>query len=342
MSLIPRDLFIAKRKEQHVKVNEDRISVVPAFMVPADSPKFVSAAKAWSRQYNSGLRRNQEGEFTNQENIPVSGVKIVGLSVRSGGGRAYKAIYPPNYLVDLRESVLLDVIQNEGINAGGEMNGRFLWSVNGSQMRLIRVGSNAYQEIVNRQDLNSLKRIPIKELEPGGIYVGKTTAPGLFLGFISTIFMKPYWTYRTYRGGHHYERNISDLEVYKRKAMLWFSVYNRRKKPEDVVAGFNKLMNRESRPGGHVSVVTGHSMRKRIGSLPLEPTIVYEVRDLYRSGIFEQVRADDQQRHRRSYYERVYRFINNSPLLNMVPYGEDPIGSMLPECERILEECQSQ
>ena len=149
MGSIPKKLFVALRSKQEVvlKPEDETVNVLPAFIVPAESAKFVATANTWKRHYDYRTRAQLDGTSVQIPNNPVSGIRIVGLSRRRSGGRAYKIIYPPNYLTDLREDVLLDAIYNSGVEAGGKLNGEFIWSVNGSQMRIVRVGSSAHQDL---------------------------------------------------------------------------------------------------------------------------------------------------------------------------------------------------
>jgi hypothetical protein len=273
----------------------------------------------------------------------MSGLRIVGLNRRSSGGRAYKVIYPPNYLVDLRENVLLDIIYNAGINVGGKLNGEYVWSVNGSQMRLIRVGSADYKDITAFDEIRNAKRISIKDLKPGSIYIAKSGPPAIFLGFVSTVFMKPQWDYST--NNNRYSRHISGVESYKRKAMLWFKRYygysRNRYSLEKLVDSFHRFINDVRTPDGQKaygrpSIETGHSMRKEIGTVDISEGIIYAIRNRARDETLETIsrrRADHGQTQETN---NINTLCSNSPLMNMVPYGEDPLESILPACERII------
>lgn len=343
MGSIPEKLFVAARGAQEVVLRPEgeAISVLPAFIVPANSPNFVARANSWKRHYSYRTRQQEEGTSAEIENKPMSGIRIVGLSRRSSGGRAYKIIYPPNYLADLREGVLLEAMYSSGVGAGGRLNGEYVWSVNGSQMRLIRVGSSAHAELAQAEDLRSLKRISIKALKPGSIYVSQTKPPAIFLGHVSTIFARPSWNYNNQR--NMYSRTLTSLSLTKRKAMLWYSVRGRKAKAEDVVESFTGYMNNAFNDNntdkffGRPSVETGHSMKKEIGSVELPHDVVLFIRDRMRDETIQRILRLQRRTNQHYYYEDdTSILISNSPQINMVPYGENPEDHLMREFERIL------
>lgn len=341
MGHIPKELFVAMRSPQEVilKPEEERISVLPAFVVPADSAKFVATANAWKRHYSYGSQRQVEGTSTKMSNEPVSGLRIVGLTRRRSGGRAYKVIQPPNYLVDLREDVLLDAMYNHGVSAGGRVGGEYVWSVNGSQMRLVRVGSSAYKQLSLYEDLKNLKRVPIKDLKPGSIYRGQTGPPSLFVGHISTICARSRWDYGRRDG--QYQRLFLGVDTRKRKAMLWYRVYGNKCTAEDVVASFTGFITNSfneqnnDKHYGTMEVRTSHNMRKEIGSIEMPHDIIYVLRNIARDNTMRQVM--NSQRGNNRFHDDISVLCGASERINMVPYGVNPVDNMMAEFERILE-----
>jgi len=338
MGHIPKKLFVALRRpiDVVIKPEKTKVKVLPAFVVPANSTNFVRSANGWRRQHIYGSREQSEGTSFTINNDPISGLRVVGLSRRSGGGRAYKVICPPNHLVDLREDVLLDAIYNTGIDVGGKIKGEFVWSVNGSQMRLIRVGSLEHAELSTCEDLKGLKRISMKDLKVGSIYRGITGPPQLFLGPVSTIFIKATWTYTG--GGLATTRTISSLESYKKKTMLWYTIYGNRTKTEEIVGSFDGYVNRAfdnstDKYYGKPQILAGHSMRKEIGSIEIPDDIVYTIRDIKRNEVMLYIQANANHR----YNSEDSILCLNSPIMNMVPYGMDPVDQMMREYERILD-----
>jgi hypothetical protein len=76
-------------------------------------------------------------------------IKIIGLDIRSQGGRAYKVIDIKNRRFDLREDQVFEIIANCGIEKGGVIPLPVVWAVLGSQIRIILVGGKLYSEMNN-------------------------------------------------------------------------------------------------------------------------------------------------------------------------------------------------
>ena len=81
------------------------------------------------------------------DNKPFN-IKIIGLEVRSQGGRAYKVIDDKNRRFDLREDQVFEIIRLCGIDKGGEVKIPVVWGILGSQVRLILVGGKLYNEMM--------------------------------------------------------------------------------------------------------------------------------------------------------------------------------------------------
>jgi hypothetical protein len=333
---IQKKLFVAMRRLQEIMLQPEGtiVNVLPAFIVPEDNIKLVNRANIWKRQYDYVSRAEVDGTSTVIPNVPVSGVRIVGLSKRQGGGIAYKIIYPPNYLVDMREGVLLDAIYNVGIGTGGILNGQYIWSLNSSQVRLIRTESKLYKELLRLDGINNFKKISIKDLKPGSIYVAKSGPSALFVGFVSTIFMKPIWGHNNNHLGY-YNRTLSCIESYKRKSMLWFKANG--SSVEEISERFARYIDNTqdiNSDYSHISVESSHSMRKEIGSINLPEDVIYVTRNIVRNKVMEQLVRSNLSPNSETYEVNV--LCNNSPILNMVPYGEDPLENMFPVYKRIL------
>jgi hypothetical protein len=117
-------------------------------------------AKRWSN-----LKNPTEASVPNS---PLKNVVIYNLEHRSEGGRAYKVTIDNKYQFDLREDILMDVIKNVGIQAGGKLNGEYIFATVSSQMKLIRVGSDIHTGILDY--VNTKTSPALKELVPGTIY----------------------------------------------------------------------------------------------------------------------------------------------------------------------------
>jgi hypothetical protein len=159
-----------------------KISVKPTFPADADNPKSVETGLNWGEGYHNN---NKKPSTVTRPNNPMSDIRIVGLEIRSEGGRAYKVLLDNDMYVDLREDVLLDTMIQEGVAKGGVLRGSFIWARVGSQMKLVRVGSELHDALIKNTALGTMKKITT--LEIGGVYRGKSPEEYIYLGTFDTI-----------------------------------------------------------------------------------------------------------------------------------------------------------
>jgi hypothetical protein len=159
-----------------------KIIVKPTFPADADNPKSVETGIKWGSGYQN---KNKTPTTITRPNDPITNIRIVGLEIRSEGGRAYKVLLDGDLYVDLREDVLLDTMIQEGISKGGVLRGSFIWARVGSQMKLVRVGSELHDALIKNTNLGTLKKITT--LEIGGVYRGKSPEEYIYLGIFDTI-----------------------------------------------------------------------------------------------------------------------------------------------------------
>lgn len=148
------------------------------YVSDADNTKTCETGEKWavqtSRIYNYTTRSWSPGKFVVEEidNLPIKNVVITSLEHRGQGGRAYKVILNNRYYVDLREDVLLDAILHAGINRGGKLMGEYLFAKVSSQMKLVRIDSSLYNELIKSTAMNHSTKV--KNLKFGRIYESKT------------------------------------------------------------------------------------------------------------------------------------------------------------------------
>jgi hypothetical protein len=138
---------------------------------PVDSSANHDTAKSWSRRYDA----QAEPLAFEYENTKFDNITITSLEIRSEGGRAYQVVLEHNnhkFNVDLRESTLMDVIRNTGIQAGGRLNGSFCFAKDGSQTRLIREGTEEHKRGIQEREKRETftKTIKRSELKQGHVY----------------------------------------------------------------------------------------------------------------------------------------------------------------------------
>lgn len=115
-------------------------------------------------------------------NIPFKRPRIIDLDIRGQGGRAYKVILPDKTVMDLRENELLDVIFNEGIEPGGYLNGKYVFACE-NEMKIVRVGSEKYNELLVETSRRNSKSISTKDLKVGYFYETPSGEKMVFGGF---------------------------------------------------------------------------------------------------------------------------------------------------------------
>ena len=166
---------------------------IPAFVSDANSVTCKETGKRWAshRKYNYQTQRYEDSgeviEFT-LPNEPLKNVKITGIDKRYQGPSAWKVIIPVeghNLYMDLREDSLKDAILNAGVQAGGILNGEWVWAVVGSERKLTRVGSEAWLAFAENSKRKSMKEIK-KNFEKGSVYKTITNQSWIYLGKINS------------------------------------------------------------------------------------------------------------------------------------------------------------
>lgn len=194
--------------------------VLPAFPSDNSDQGMISKAKAWAEnRYYGGTPKISHTEI--KDNSPIKNVQVLSLEQRGQGGRAYK-IVADKYYVDLREDVLMDTMLKAGIKAGGILEGEFVWAKMGSQMRLVRVGSELHKLIIEFDSKKGIRPISKKELEVGKIYQDRKKNKALFCGYVNTMLLygeKISWAFRdTNKCDFNFKKNII------KKAMLFYEI----------------------------------------------------------------------------------------------------------------------
>jgi hypothetical protein len=188
---IPQEVVYICRKAERISPHWDDldlpiagdIEVSPAYVSAADNPKTIESGLSWAKQYQKVAPTQ-----TAAANKPTSGWQIVGLDVRSEGGRAWKVRHPKGFYVDLREDVLLDALIGAGVKPGGYLNGKYLWAKIGSQMKLIREGSALHEAMEQAGDRRASKNLGAADFVPGHVYAKRNGERMLFLGRGQTWF----------------------------------------------------------------------------------------------------------------------------------------------------------
>lgn len=185
---IPESLSIFARPTEVIKRDvgamTEEAEVRPAYICDAASKSSHENAELWAK---GGWRHKESLAFTREDrdNTPFTGLKVWDLEVRGEGGRAYKVITPEGYYVDLREDVFLEALVTQGVGVGGELGGDYVFAILGSQMRVVRVGSDLYECLMKSTDRKKTATIKNSGLVVGGVYRDKAGNIEVYCGRVA-------------------------------------------------------------------------------------------------------------------------------------------------------------
>ncbi len=205
-------------KSDNDKLQTQKVDVFYTFPADNSDKKMLERAEKWATLYDKDV------SFDVINNAPIQNVNLLSLEERGNGGRAYKVIIG-DYYVDLREDVLMDVLLQTGVAPGGVLQGEFIWSKQGAQMKLIRVGSELHRLISEYDSKKDIKPIDKNDLEVGGVYQTKRKEKAIFVGYVNTT------VYKTFNDKKLKAYNRKDVDVkydFKikklKKAMLFYKI----------------------------------------------------------------------------------------------------------------------
>lgn len=213
---------------------KDKRDNTPAFPIEHGQPDHT--ATSWAQDFCikyswvDGERRQEtiaSVEKKVRKNEKIEGLRIVGLVHRGNGGRAYKVVDKDNFLFDLREDMVMEVIEKYGIAKGGILGGSFVWGKVSNQMKLVLVGSELHQLLTKGKDLRQLSKVSAASLKPGGLYETKGGKKMFFLGWVEgKVFGIEEDVPRDRNLYASYVRSFKIFckESYS-KRMLWYSPY---------------------------------------------------------------------------------------------------------------------
>jgi hypothetical protein len=307
-------------------------SVFPTFPADASDENMISKAKSWAAgRYQKSTKETQ---VVVVENKPITNIKVLSLEYRGQGGRAYKALIE-KYYVDLREDVLMDVLLKAGVSTGGILQGEYIWAKIGSQMKLIRVGSELHRLVVEFDSKKDIKPVRKNELEVGGVYQTRKKEKAIFLGYVnSTIYKrktKPqniysgYYKQTTYKPSFDYEKSNV------KKLMLFYKCYD-----HDGLEKSLEKMKTKPADGYYYDfqIVKAHKYIEKLDQLELSENMINVLREKVATGIKNKVveyagfKAPDGQPQRAqsvsmTSIEKDIEYL--SEYLNLYEFGSDPI-----------------
>jgi hypothetical protein len=162
--------------------------VIPAEVADSLDAKTVNIAKKLIQRL---FYKNNQSAISTVilNNDPIKNIRLFCLQKRFGGSNHYKILID-NFLLDVKEDVLIESILTEGVKVGGILQGEFIWAKFGSKLKLIRVGSELYKSILEFKSKKSLPPLRKKELIVGGVYQTIRKDYAIYLGEVDTIQQK--------------------------------------------------------------------------------------------------------------------------------------------------------
>lgn len=215
---------------------------------------------------------------TEVDNVPIKNVRVLSLEERSQGGRAYKVLIGKFY-VDLREDVLMDTLLQVGVSPGGILHGEYIWVKSGSQMKLIRVGSELHKLITEFAATKDMKPISKGLLDVGGVYQNRKKEKYIFLGYVNTTSTN--FGQRTANG----KPTFNPAHFPLKKVMLFFAL-----NAHDSQANQIKQMNGKiSESRWSFSIKKTHTFIEKVEQLVIAPDFIEKLRARAHKEIKQQI-----------------------------------------------------
>jgi hypothetical protein len=164
--------------------------ITPAFVADYNDPNMINKAVKLANSIFWGAK-SIAVTTTTLDNDPIKNLRIISYDTKFSGSPTYKAI-ANGFCVDLKEEILLEALLNDGVEPGGILKGEFVWARLGSNLKLIKVGSAIYNDIIKYQNKKNLKPLQKNVFEVGGIYQTSRGDKSIFLGLADTTSFSHY------------------------------------------------------------------------------------------------------------------------------------------------------
>lgn len=297
--------------------------VTPSFPVDSKDEKSMKRAKEWAeQQYYQQPKRT--AQYTEVDNKPITNIRLLSLEERGNGGRAYKALIDEKYYVDLREDVMMDSILKVGVDPNGVLKGEYVWAKLGSQMKIVRVGSELHRLVVEFDSKKDIKPVGKGDLEIGGIYQDRKKNKAIFVGYVNTVVYsnpnKDVDRWEAKRKGQ--KATFEYKKSTKKKAMLFYELAGYQKMEESI-----KEMKKDS--VYYYKIRTSHTYIEKVDQVKIPDDIVEYLRNKARRETKDQVLEYVGKKAPKQNYTRIDDWhleetvAYNSDHLNLYPYGTD-------------------
>lgn len=112
------------------------------------------------------------------DNVPISNLRIIDINYNGG----FIMITEDGYSYPYSAYNFADSIMHSDIKQGGYIDGQYVWCFNNNTFQLVRVGSQKFDLLQRRQELNELPFIKKSNLNIGDIYTSKSDIFFVYLG----------------------------------------------------------------------------------------------------------------------------------------------------------------
>lgn len=212
-------------------------TVIPVSVAIPDDENSLAFARDYatrlSYDFNDRTKKVAEIKEVLMENKPTTGFKFFGLGTRYTDNKPVGRVTYPNFdktqpdlYFDLWQDILVDLLRTEGVDPNGFIRGSYVWGRINSEVRLIRVGSELYEALIESGERVILASIPKAKLVPGRVYENKQGNVAVFLGLVDTKELGLTWPNGKSSWYNHYYNTKQKPTVFKKdskKMLLWYS-----------------------------------------------------------------------------------------------------------------------
>jgi hypothetical protein len=241
------------------------------------------------------------------DNTPIKNIRLFSLQKRFGGNSHYKILIN-NFLLDLKQDVLMETILTEGAKSGGILQGEFIWAKFGSKLKLIRIGSELYNSILEFKNKEKLPSIKKKDLVIGGVYQTVRKDCAIYLGEVNTTLQK----------SNGASNKFKFVNNFYKKNMLFCNIFPN-ENPEDLLssASIEKDIHR-------FVIKSSHKFIEKVDNISVPDTIISSIREAGRKRVKKYIVQYTASKNGRfsaisslNYLE--YLISNFSKIINMTP-----------------------
>lgn len=168
-----------------------------------------------------------------------------------------------NLYVNLDNDVLLDLLLNCKVT-NGIVDADFIWANTQSKLRLVRIGSELYNSLLDFQKKQNLSLIKKNKFEVGGVYQTKNKMRGIFLGYVDTV---------AFKSSHEKSKFLFSTKKIN-KAMLFCNL-SHHEDPSLVIT--EKYMENDSY---RFSVRETHKFVEKIDNIEIEDNLISKLREI--------------------------------------------------------------